>query len=197
MGTETEHEPGPDDGEPGRSRERLVSIECAHCGTEIAYRGTGRRPRYCSPTCRTRAWEQRRAAEHLGRDQPGPTVVREVVERTTEVDRPVPTPVAPTRGADWAALLDTLRTRLREQPHSVLRHPDDVDELAGALREAYAALTGHDLAASPATPTAGQQHLATAIERTVEDALGTPTPEPQRLSRQQRRALERQQRKRH
>lgn len=35
---------------------------CLECGTELIYNGRGRRPRYCSSSCRHRAWERRRAA---------------------------------------------------------------------------------------------------------------------------------------
>lgn len=36
---------------------------CLECGAELAYTGRGRRPRYCSSSCRHRAWERRRAAD--------------------------------------------------------------------------------------------------------------------------------------
>lgn len=36
--------------------------ECLECGAALSYVGYGRRPRYCSNTCRHRAWERRRAA---------------------------------------------------------------------------------------------------------------------------------------
>jgi hypothetical protein len=62
--------------------QHLVSIECGVCGTEISYGGTGRRPRYCSAPCRTRAHARRQAARELDRD-PEPRVVREVRERNT------------------------------------------------------------------------------------------------------------------
>lgn len=48
-------------------------LVCLECGTELTYRGKGRRPRYCSNTCRHRAWERRRAAADG-------TVAKEVVE---------------------------------------------------------------------------------------------------------------------
>ena len=32
---------------------------CLECGTELTYTGRGRRPRYCSSSCRHRAWEDR------------------------------------------------------------------------------------------------------------------------------------------
>lgn len=67
--------PGPD-GSPERTgTRRAISVGgdaaghpvdpglvCLECGAELTYKGKGRRPRYCSNTCRHRAWERRRAA---------------------------------------------------------------------------------------------------------------------------------------
>ncbi|MFD4196705.1 hypothetical protein [Amycolatopsis thermoflava] len=160
-----------------RIRERLLSIECGTCGAEIVYSGTGRRPRYCSATCRTRAWELRRAAAQLGHADPTPKVVREVVERTIE---PTPRRTAtvstvsstPRTVQDWLPLLDQLTQQVRTQPESVVRGPDDWQELAGAVREL------HD------------SFAWTSHER------NPPAAERPGLSRQQRRALERERRKR-
>ena len=38
------------------------ALVCMECGAPLVYRGSGRRPRYCSSSCRHRAWERRRAA---------------------------------------------------------------------------------------------------------------------------------------
>ena len=56
-----------------------TALECVECGAALSYRGTGRRPRYCSQTCRNRAFETRRAAR-IG------AVATEVVERVVEVE---------------------------------------------------------------------------------------------------------------
>lgn len=48
----------------------------------LSYAGVGRKPRYCSQTCRSRAWEKRRAA----RDG---LIAQEVVERPVEVYKPI------------------------------------------------------------------------------------------------------------
>ena len=56
-----------------------TALECMECGAELSYRGTGRRPRYCSQTCRNRAFETRRAA------RTGAVATR-VVERVVEVE---------------------------------------------------------------------------------------------------------------
>ena len=56
-----------------------TAVECVECGAALSYRGTGRRPRYCSQTCRNRAFETRRAA------RTGAVATR-VVERVVEVE---------------------------------------------------------------------------------------------------------------
>lgn len=56
-----------------------TALECVECGAALSYRGTGRRPRYCSQTCRNRAYEARRAA------RTGAVATR-VVERVVEVE---------------------------------------------------------------------------------------------------------------
>ena len=56
-----------------------TALECVECGAALSYRGTGRRPRYCSQTCRNRAYEARRAARTGA-------VATEVVERVVEVE---------------------------------------------------------------------------------------------------------------
>lgn len=157
-----------------RIRERLLSIECGTCGAEVVYSGTGRRPRYCSATCRTRAWELRRAAAQLGRADPTPKVVREVIERTIEPapGRAATVPGTPRTVHDWLPLLDELTRQVRTQPESVVRGPDDWQELAGAVRAL------HD------------SFVWTSHERNPPPAAGPG------LSRQQRRALERERRKR-
>ena len=64
------------------SAEDGQELVCIECGTGLLYFGAGRYPKYCSQTCRSRAWEKRRAAE-LG------LVSGEVVDRTIEVPRKV------------------------------------------------------------------------------------------------------------
>ncbi|RJQ74199.1 hypothetical protein D5S17_23300 [Pseudonocardiaceae bacterium YIM PH 21723] len=155
-------------------RERRISIECARCGTPIVYKGTGRPGQFCSQTCRTRAWEMRQAAAMLDQADPMPTVVREVVERVVERDRPMP--AVPVTVADWLPLLDRLRDQIRHDPRSLVRGRDDWQELAGAVLELHESFTWKQPAA---TPSSGGETAAAG----------------QGLSRQQRRALERQQRK--
>jgi hypothetical protein len=59
----------------------LVSTEFAACGAVVHYAGTGRRPRYCSAGCRQHGWALRHAAAELGREDPRPSVNREVIAR--------------------------------------------------------------------------------------------------------------------
>jgi hypothetical protein len=72
----------------------------------MVVRGTGRTPKWCSDTCRHRAWETSRAAAT------GAVSVR-VVDRTIEVQVPVTVtetvevPALP-KGAEWAGALHEL-----------------------------------------------------------------------------------------
>jgi hypothetical protein len=118
--------------QPG-ARERLVSRECAGCGTTITYAGVGRRPRYCSPACRQRSWALRTAEKRLGTPaDPRPTVVREVVETVVRIKPPTLTqtyleakeaaeraaaaaaPSVPATAREWTLLLDQLATQLAD-----------------------------------------------------------------------------------
>jgi len=101
------------------AHERLVSRTCEWCGEEIDYKGTGRRPKYCSKAHRNRAWEVRSAETRLGRElgagrvRTGP--VREIVSRPPK-QQPKPAGAAavnaPTRIADWVKLLAALEEQL-------------------------------------------------------------------------------------
>ena len=73
---------------------------CGWCGGPITVKATGRLPKWCSPSCRQRAWEQSRAAAS------GRSAVQ-IVERRVEV----PIPVAPRR-QDWPRLLGDLARQL-------------------------------------------------------------------------------------
>lgn len=85
----------------GRGR-RTAATTCGWCGGPITPRSRGPIPKWCSPTCRHRAWEQSRAAAS------GRSAVR-LVERRVEV----PTPVVPTR-RDWARVLGELVRQLND-----------------------------------------------------------------------------------
>lgn len=168
----------------GEAREHLISTQCRACGAPIFPAGTGRRPRYCSSACRQRAWALRQAAEQLDRPDPQPTVVREVVERTVEVQRAAPAPPRPRTVEDWVPLLEQLEQQVRENPRSLVRGPEDFQNLAAAVRQLHNAFSWHTPESSTSAPSPSSSTAS---------AQGH---NPSGLSRQQRRALERQQRKR-
>lgn len=62
-----------------RESPSTTGVKCVECGVELSYCGMGRRPRYCSQTCRSRAYEARRAAR-------AGVVATRVVERVVEAD---------------------------------------------------------------------------------------------------------------
>ncbi len=90
-------------------------VKCGWCDIAVTIPARGRVPKWCSDTCRHRAWEQRRAAES------GLSAV-EVVDREVEVVRTIttakrvqavaPSVVAPRDVADWSELLHDLADRL-------------------------------------------------------------------------------------
>lgn len=166
-----------------RIRERLVSIECAYCGAEVRYVGEGRRPKFCSASCRSRAWELRRAASKLGRESPMPTVVREVVERVVERDRPEPVPMVPRVVEDWVPMLEELERQVRDKPWSLASSKDDFEELAMAVKAVHDAFSWREPEPTTTAAPAPAQPVSSA-------------PPAATLSRQQRRALERERRKR-
>ncbi len=87
--------------ENNRSPERrAAATTCAWCAGPITPRSRGPIPKWCSATCRHRAWEQTRAAAS------GCSAV-EVVERRVEVS----VPATPTR-RDWLPLLGALAEQI-------------------------------------------------------------------------------------
>ncbi len=86
------------------------SLVCGWCGGEITVRATGRTPKWCSDTCRHRAWETTRAA-NAGR------LAVQVVDRLVEVEVPVTVietveiPTTP-KGAHWISALHELARQL-------------------------------------------------------------------------------------
>ena len=91
------HEAGPAADGPDR---RIAATTCGWCGGPITLRSRGPIPKWCSATCRHRAWEQSRAATS------GRTAVH-VVERRVEIR----VPLEPTR-RDWPRLLGELAGQL-------------------------------------------------------------------------------------
>lgn len=91
------------------------TVACGWCGATVTVPNRGRIPKWCSATCRHRAWEQRRAAAS-GR------AAIEVVDRPVEVVRTItklqrvvveaPPAVAPQTVHEWSDLLAELTDRL-------------------------------------------------------------------------------------
>ena len=79
---------------------RTAATTCGWCGGPITPRARGPIPKWCSATCRHRAWEQSRAATS-GR------MAVQVVERRVEIR----VPLEPTR-RDWPRLLGELAGQL-------------------------------------------------------------------------------------
>jgi hypothetical protein len=111
---------------------RTAATACGWCGGPITPRTRGPIPKWCSATCRHRAWEQARAAAS------GLSAV-ELVERCVEVH----VPLLPAR-RDWPSLLGELAGQLTDGRV----YDRDLPGLARALQpvlEAYrrrARLTG-------------------------------------------------------
>lgn len=85
-------------------------LECGWCGGQITVARVGRTPKWCSDSCRHRAWEARRATTS------GDAAVR-VVDRAVEVERfvrvveQVEVQALP-KGAAWAPALHELARQL-------------------------------------------------------------------------------------
>lgn len=105
---------------------RSAASSCGWCGGAIEVKATGRIPKWCSASCRQRAWEQSRAAAS------GRSAI-EVVERVVEV--PVARERTPRR-EQWPALLCELTAQLNAG-HIYSR---DLPELARALEQLTAAV---------------------------------------------------------
>lgn len=100
------------------------SVACGWCGKLIPIRATGRLPKWCSRTCRQRAWEAVQVAERS--DHP--------VEIVTRYLRALPD-----NPADWVVQLDHLIRQMRASDGGqwVIHRA----ELAAALEEARELIT--------------------------------------------------------
>lgn len=115
---------------PGRQAGQ--NVNCGWCGTSVQIPARGRIPKWCSSSCRHRAWEQRRAAAA------GLAAV-EVVDRVVEVvrvekvveERRVGVPVAqsPRSAREWVGVLDRLEWALRTNRMDL----DDLTEIEPSL----------------------------------------------------------------
>jgi hypothetical protein len=113
-------------------RRRLAATACAWCKGPIEVKARGRLPKWCSATCRQRAWEQARASTS------GRATV-EIVERRIEV----PIPETPQQD-HWVPMLEQLTTQLT-YGGVYERH---LDAIAPALNEAVSALRRRQAARS-------------------------------------------------
>ena len=127
--------PHPDDGLTDDQRRRQAATTCGWCGGPIEPKARGRIPKWCSATCKHRAWEQSRAAAS------GRSAV-DVVERVVEIPvRPIPG-VAVARHPqhqEWPPLLDELAKQLQagglvyeRDLRSIARAIDQVNDALGA-----------------------------------------------------------------
>ena len=125
--------PQPGDTPPRKARRVPGQVlPCGWCGVPITVAKVGRTPKWCSSSCRHRAWETSRAA-------PGGLVAVQIVDRTIEVPVTVIEHVevpTTTKGAGWADALNQLAHQVdtgkvydRDLPALV----DAVDALITAL----------------------------------------------------------------
>lgn len=117
--------PADPDAEPLASGRRVAGqpIACGWCGQPIILRHTGRMPKWCSRSCRQRAWEQTRAAAS------GHAAVR-VVDRYVAA--------VPADGPGWITQLSALTAQITNAPGQITDH--DLDQLGAALELAQAAV---------------------------------------------------------
>ena len=123
-----------DDGRTRSPRLPGQTLACGWCGSPILLPARGRIPKWCSSSCRHRAWELTRAAAS------GRVAVR-VVDRVVEVDlsvtvvKEVPVATAP-QGPAWPALL----AQLAKQLDSGRVYDRDLPALARGLADVVDAL---------------------------------------------------------
>ena len=115
----TEHERPDRPGTPAEGQNRRsAATTCGWCAGPITPRSRGPIPKWCSATCRHRAWEQTRAAA-------SDRAAVQLVERQVKIR----VPLEPTR-RDWPRLLDELATQLADGRI----YDRDLPALARALR---------------------------------------------------------------
>ncbi|GAA1982935.1 hypothetical protein [Amycolatopsis minnesotensis] len=169
---------------------------CAACGTALTQPAVGRPRRWCSPACRTRGWAHRHTA--------GTTPPEQVVHDRVTTTRRVLEARLPRTGREWHTTLDGLLDQLADE-HSVIRLLNyDIEFIGEKLERAsllIAELQAHQEdrnRAYQATVDAQRREIygvhiprPTAVDDTeigVDEGANVASPE---LSRQQRRARER------
>ncbi len=98
-------------------------VGCGWCGQPVQIRSRGPIPKWCSPTCRHRAWEQTRAA-------------RSGLSAVQVLDRYVA--AVPENGPDWIHHLTALANQINTGTRPIADH--DLDGIAAALETAQAAI---------------------------------------------------------
>ncbi len=112
---------------------------CGWCAAPVLVRVTGRTPKWCSATCRHRAWETARA--HASRDVPV-RVVDRIVEVEVRVEVPVQVEVQVSglpKGNGWVAALKTLTDQIDGAARPPI-YPRDLDAIEAALVQAARAV---------------------------------------------------------
>lgn len=100
-------------------------VACGWCGQSVAVKARGPLPKWCSPACRHRAWEQDRAAAS------GRSAVQVLDRYVTAV---------PDTGPGWIEQLAALTGQIGAGPRPIA--DGDLDQLAAALELAQAAIAG-------------------------------------------------------
>lgn len=102
----------------GGGARRAAATTCGWCNGPITLRASGPIPKWCSATCRHRAWEQKGAAES------GRAAIR-VVERVVVTPAPPPQAKAPRHG-EWVDVLLELAEQIDRtapaSPHVLVEH---------------------------------------------------------------------------
>lgn len=121
-----------DQGAPTVGRRSGQEVICGWCGTSVPIPARGRVPKWCSSSCRHRAWEQRRAADA------GLAAVK-VVDRVVEVVRVekvvekrrvgVPVVQSPRSAREWVGVLNRLEWALGSNRMQL----DDLAEIEPSL----------------------------------------------------------------
>lgn len=121
-----------------RRRRAGQTLSCGWCGRQLALAATGRTRKWCSDSCRRRAWETSHAVAT------GAIGVR-VVDRQVEVEVPVEVPVieqveVPThpKGAEWVEALRALTWQIQGAKPSL--YDRDLPAIQAALTDAARAL---------------------------------------------------------
>jgi hypothetical protein len=123
----------------GVMRERVIGKDCESCGQRFRPRTSGRPARFCSQSCRQRAWALRQAQAALQRGDARPEVVGEVVEPLVPVSGPIS--VVPSTAREWSELLEQLAVQLSDRESDLARRHYDHRRLYQGLLAALTALS--------------------------------------------------------